>query len=502
MKILIVDDEISIREWMAYIIERMDFGFEKILTAASGEEALLIFDAEQPEILFVDMLMPQMDGMTLIEYIRHKDMNVEIVILTSYSEFEFVRKALQYGVRDYVLKPEINREKIRELLLAICRRIDTRRKLMDENLDFSSMQKTAFVREVLCVQNPPEITRELLDGYNIPVMDRPLFAIAFKSYQRTEKFDIILPGHKSVEYVTGLVFNQNINLLLCNIRHHTSTLEQIYDVNEYIGKISKSNHFDIGVSRIFNGISQIPEAVGEAVFILKMTFYGVKATYEDYLKKNDSSTRLHRLLSEYQNKIKNVRLNKVPAFEVFQALIEALEALRSSDIPALKEGLAGLLFAMTDAPLRTTQENEQFQTVKRLIMEAATLEQVHKLVMEYLLNCGLEHPEGMGAYSRTISTAVGYIREHVSDDLSLKTVAQYVHLNADYFSRLFKKETGRNFVSFVEYVKLEQAAQLLRKTDMKVYEVAQKIGYSNVSYFSALFKKQYGVNPFTYRNNI
>ncbi len=502
MKILIVDDEVSIREWMTYIIERMDFNFEKILSASNGEAAVEIYDREAPEIIFVDMLMPKMGGMELIEYIRRRDTAAEVVILTSHSEFEFVRKALQYGVRDYVLKPEINREKVGELLKNICRRIDTRKKLMDEDLSFSSMKKTAFVREILCAQQPPDITRELLDDYTVAIWDQPLFAIAFKSYKKTEKFDIVLPGDPCVEHVVGFVYNQNINLLLCNIRRQASILEQMYNLNEYTGKIAKSNHFDIGVSRIHPGISGIQNAVNEAVFILKMTFYGEKCTYEDYQVYRDNSAQVHQTLNKYRDKLKNSKARLTPVFDLFQEMLDELCALRSDDIMTLKEGIIGILYTMADTAVKTEADDRCFQRVKRDIMETAQFAQLRKLVLEYLPGCTVGHSDGKPGYSRNIGAAVSYISDNVSDELSLKRVAQHVHLNPDYFSRLFKKETGQNFVNFVEFVKMERAAKLLRETDMKVYEVAQELGYSNVSYFSALFKKQYGVNPFSYKMDI
>ena len=498
MKLLIVDDEISIREWLTYIIERMDFNFEKILSASDGEAAAAMYDAENPEIIFVDMLMPKMGGMELIEYIRRRDTGAEVVILTSHSEFEFVRKALQYGVRDYVLKPEINREKIGSLLEDICRRLETRQKLMNEDLSFSSMKKTAFVREILCAQPPPDITREILNDYTVAVSDHPLFVIAFKSYKKTEKFDIVLPGDPCVEHVVGFVYNQNINLLLCNIRRQASILEQMYNLNEYTAKIARTNNFDIGVSRIYPGISGIRDAVNEAVYILKMTFYGEKCTYEDFLSYRDNSALIHQILNKYHDQIKNSRAGKMPVFDLFQEMLDALFSLRSGDIMTLKEGVVGILYAMTAS--KTEADDQNFQRVKRDIMETAQFTQLRRMATEYLLSRTDSHFDGEDGYSRNIAVAVRFICDHVTDELSLTKVARCVHLNPDYFSRLFKKETGQNFVNFVEAVKMERAAGLLRETDMKVYEVASELGYSNVSYFSALFKKQYGVNPFSYKN--
>ena len=106
---------------------------------------------------------------------------------------------------------------------------------------------------------------------------------------------------------------------------------------------------------------------------------------------------------------------------------------------------------------------------------------------------------GEKAYSEYVKSAIAYTVDNYAFIESLTEVADYVNINADYFCRLFKAETGSTYNSYLTNCRIQKAVELLTNTDLKVYEVAEKVGYSNLSYFSRVFKKVMGVNPFFYQ---
>lgn len=94
-----------------------------------------------------------------------------------------------------------------------------------------------------------------------------------------------------------------------------------------------------------------------------------------------------------------------------------------------------------------------------------------------------------------------YINAHYAEQLSLEQVAAQVYLNPDYFSRVFKTETGQTFINYLTDVRLQHSVQLLENTALRVQTIAQQVGYYNASYFSTTFKKKYGVSPYEYRRS-
>lgn len=106
-RILIVDDEHIILNGCSFMIkETLELPFPvEVLTANNVPQAISILEEQVPELILTDIRMPVMDGFSLIEYIRRNEIDSDIVILTSHADFEYARKALRYGVNDFILKP-------------------------------------------------------------------------------------------------------------------------------------------------------------------------------------------------------------------------------------------------------------------------------------------------------------------------------------------------------------------------------------------------------------
>ena len=96
--------------------------------------------------------------------------------------------------------------------------------------------------------------------------------------------------------------------------------------------------------------------------------------------------------------------------------------------------------------------------------------------------------------------AVDYLQEHYSEQVTLNDVADSVYVSTCYVSRMFKKELGRNFVDYLNGIRMDKAKELLRDPQYKTYEVAEKVGIPDAHYFSRLFKKLVGVTPTEFRD--
>ena len=98
--------------------------------------------------------------------------------------------------------------------------------------------------------------------------------------------------------------------------------------------------------------------------------------------------------------------------------------------------------------------------------------------------------------------AVTYIKEHLADNLTVKDAAKALTVNANYLSALFHKDMGMTFIDFVNKERTNQAASLLRHTNLQIQQVAATVGYNNTSYFAKQFVRFQGVSPSQYRRKI
>lgn len=134
------------------------------------------------------------------------------------------------------------------------------------------------------------------------------------------------------------------------------------------------------------------------------------------------------------------------------------------------------------------------------LQQCITLDTAKEVMLDAAKQCCLPIDE-LQPKSKNICLAVEYINAHYAEQLSLEQVAAQVYLNPDYFSRVFKIETGQTFINYLTDVRLQHSVQLLENTALRVQTIAQQVGYYNASYFSTTFKKKYGVSPYEYRRS-
>ena len=144
-------------------------------------------------------------------------------------------------------------------------------------------------------------------------------------------------------------------------------------------------------------------------------------------------------------------------------------------------------YALSDGYIQTVEECTSKSSIEKLLQKAALrfAQEVQK--------------SGMRHYSREIEAAVKYIHLHLHVPVTLEETAEAAGISASYLSRLFKKETGKAFVTYLTDYRMDHAAELILETNEKSYQIAERVGYLDANYFSYVFKKRFGVSPSKYR---
>lgn len=398
-KVLIADDEDIICRGLAGMVSKCP-KLEVAALAEDGEIALEKAMEIRPDLMFVDINMPFLNGLEFIERIRGRLPDVQIIIVTGYDDFKYVQKALRLGAADYVLKP-VMEQSFFEVLDKAVERLDS----------MNVSKKYVSWLEDWVKQNRPKIVEDFLNGL---FQDR-LGIEEFEQHMQYLKISIPIPYALTVLHVSSDHEKEN-----------GPDGGEPYDNAWYLACCHV-------IQECFRPYSEV---------LCFQTEEGATAV-----------------------------LSKDLSFQQWKELELAL-----------KERMKTNLYAKLELVRQQGDSMEELCTVFHSVMEIYK-ERIH--------------------YSEVVLQAISMIRTQWGDDeLSLQSVADSLFVSAPYLSRMFHRETGETFAAFLTRKRLSEAKFLLKNTSMKMYEIAQKTGYTSQHYFSNAFKKAMGISPADYRKNL
>lgn len=532
---LIVDDEPSVVDTIAHTMPWEELLVDEVFCAYSAREALRIVNQNHIDIVMTDIRMPGIDGLQMIEQITSKSTHAEIILLTGYDEFDYAKKALQLQVADYLLKPVRD-----EVLIETIGKITNRLKQKWEQI---SSQQTAM--KVLRSHLPllqEELLENILTGTisekeweeKCEVLELPFTTgdEAFMLVLRLEgKFstyntqDLLLMENAIIN-IAEEILSPAFQLWHCKDPHDFLVVllkpldrkaEAIADtVSRLSGHLQKSVH-----TYLKGNISIVIAQPGLLPDGLRQPYQMAVQTMRRYVGK-DSGLVLSTQQKEGQAPLLSANILHEPPslmhlFEAGQwdAVCDKLSHFfaeleqKQIDSPDL---LAELYHTLTAACYRyahlngtTLQqllqgfgEQDELPSLNRL-MTLSSFKQWAYDLCEFLLR---ENQQEIKNDRRLlIEKLQEYIHFHLQEDVSLQTLADYVHLHPVYLSKIFKMETGEGLKEYLFRVRMDKAVQLLKHSDTKIYKITEKIGYMNTTYFIKVFKKHFGMTPQEYRDS-
>lgn len=398
-KVLIADDEDIIRRGLASMVSQYK-RLEVVATAEDGEIALEKAKEVRPDLMLVDINMPFLNGFAFIEETKKVLPDVEIVVVTGYDDFEFVKKALQLGVADYVLKP-VMEEPFFAVLDKVITRLDNAEK---------SRKYIQWLTEKM-EQNRPAMIRDFFRGWIRKNMD-PL-----EIENRMQYLRIQIPDPY---WVTVLHLRNDPS------RHEKSSIGQ-WDED-----------------LLYFGCENIAKEVFDA--------YGGGLTFQT---EDGALAIVSEVLPQQQ-----------------------WEELTAKLIPPIEECLC----VKVELVQRQGSEVHRFPETYERTMQAFRSQQ---------------------RFSEPVIRAIAIIKKQwANSELSLQSVADTLFLSPQYLSRLFRQETGDTFGSYLTQKRIQEAMRLLQNPGLKMYEIAQRTGYTSQHYFSSAFKKALGMSPVEYRKTV
>lgn len=483
-KVLIVDDE----PWALMGIKQFfeEQGEEYLLVGESmnGIEALNIAKETKPDIIVCDIRMPELDGVGLLEELKKFGLNAKVILLSGYAEFEYARKAIQFGAYEYLLKPLNNEE-----MSACLKRI--RKTLKEEKMRVSKIY--SHIEQIFDLVHPLE-------------------SMTFRQFGEKNQLYFPLP------YYTVFVFLYKGNIIDGMIQENTVCYQNIYYYNIRIGKdkfVCIFNHVkedtmqlpemfytlvgdcDVcGVSTSCGETDDIEQMLEQAEIALETgrlhqipcVLYKKNTEYKDALLKSLEDDFKAGHLEKIRNKLENV-WEKFCHQEIY--------------IDELTDIYNRCIFLVNKYEILDADMIPEFMDYIQMSQQLGRNKDI-KTVFGFLFSenklCEADEKENTDHY--LIQKIMLDIAYNYTENITLNDLANKYYVNPSYLSLLIKKETGENYSKHVMGRRIEKARELLKDAELSIYEVGEQVGYSDYFYFTKIFKKVTGVTPSKYRKNM
>ncbi len=495
MNILVVDDDATIRHGIKHLIASYAGGNAVVFEAENGLAALSMLYETKINLVFVDILMPVMDGIRLLEVAVPLFTYTAFVVISAYGEFEYALQAMRLGAVDYLLKP-INPEELEEIVRLCPQQIEGGRK-QHEAAD--SKASVPLLRADVLEALRLFVTK----GIHTPYLDNDL-----PTTWKETLWHVIAVDTEDVLKFSPAALNRFGHQALAN-----SKLQGYWLGGEPAIALIQQSEMD-------TCLSSLTSSGEDEQILLHVGISGIGQLTELYRCHREAKEALqYRLVAEgiifYYNPQRGVPAS---AYDSLQHLFKRFQETSLTDIHTsaqeiieeivkISKPYPGSLFALMDrfclslTAVFARQEKDAAdmldidELLDRLRLARSRRELVRGLQVFVELCKQAFHVPTVDYYNKVVDQAKQYIESRLSHDLSLEEVAKAVKMSKSHFSRIFHKVTCMNFIVYLTDLRLEEGKKLLQTRQYRVYEVAEKVGYSGWKHFSRLFRQKYGMSP-------
>jgi two-component system response regulator YesN len=504
--LIIIDDEEMMRDGLSSFVNWEEQGFHLDGIFEDGREAMEWLGENDTHIILTDLRMTHNSGLDVAAFVREKGLNIKIVIISGYSDFEAAREAMGYRVSDYLLKP-ISVKKVKETFRRLKEELDREtnsRTLISSEIErYDSLVnyvEERFISNLVLggLRRPEELKEQLrLINWDSSILNRPciLFSLTmipdrngkFQSEYDSNERNSLIGGMISRHYPPPRFYwyrtsQNNLGGILFNCGELDGLKERVWSYLEKISNRAKalSVNFQVSQVRPYENLEAL--AQNREIHVI-----------------NGGNTENRKELDEIQRQILSHILEdqEILAQEM---LTSYMETLNEMGWDRLINGLVELF----------SQINHTFNKKKKEATDLVSFAdffslkkraQVYDWTREKLseVTCFVQKDAASNQLS-LITRAREYVEANYTNDIMLTQVAEHVNLSSVYLSRLFKEQGGMNFSDFLVQCRINRACELLKETSYKIYEICEEVGYTDVKHFYGVFKKKMHCTPSEYRH--
>ncbi|HEY5584812.1 MAG TPA: response regulator [Ruminiclostridium sp.] len=531
LKVILVDDETLVKVGVKFSANWQELGFEIIAEGNNGEHGLSLIKEFSPDLVITDIVMPKMDGIDMMRKAKEINPDITFIILSSYDEFDLVKKAMKYGAWDYILKLNINEDSMKEILTNVKEKIisSNKRVNIESAPQIYDTQSTSIMRQEFLksiIENNFD-DRKYIDT-RLPIMKLKLDesrmivgVVKTNLYLSNSKYsdkDIKLLDFMIIEilneigneffssYFLKWSFGVYVVVLSPEESHELKDIQQQITImgNTMIEMLKKYVNIDvaISISDTYDSYLSLSQAIVQAEETMDKIFY---RGYGSIIFFDDADEKINSHNNEMEFNLKEDLPKAIEICDtifinnIFNSIIYNIqgETISKNEIYEICNQTSCLcdihLGEKWQSGNKIKNDNQlevetvyKLQTLPEIL---AWLENYKGKMINYLNNKHDDEKHVM------VSSAKKYIVNNCRGSTRLKDVANSLNISAGYLSSIFPKYTGMCFTDYVNKIKIEEAKKMLKDGQHKIYEISYLLGYENACYFSKIFKKIAGCSP-------
>ena len=508
MNVLIADDEKIVLEGLKYIIDWNSLGFTICQTASDGAEALEKILSLRPDLVLMDIRMPKMTGIEVVQTAVEQGYTGKFIILSGVTDFKLAQTAMRYGVDFYLTKP-IDEDELEQAVTTVYDLIQAETKNQNFYRQYRDKAKQGILQEVM--ENTCDYSR--LDFNDLHLNANIYQVISYENYnqeyfyptwnfadlmrvtnQDNNTFDIIELNQRKIILLKGDFAISKFESLLSHYQitpQKGSPFDSVFLA--YGQKVSRVR--DIHIS--FQDVCRLCD---RRFFCQEQQhIIGYESLYQTTRQPAFSTKEQAPVYAEkFINYIQSH--NQILITETLRELSDLLHTCRE-EITTIKHFLIDIYILVKQKIMQLYPHvNIPF------LANASAIDLLERKYYLYEIISFLAEQFDMWTHSVSYSSGENvldevlyYIHHNYRENLKLETIAPLFGYSSSYLGKVFSKKLGINFNSYVDQVRINEAKKLLKQDKLKVYEIAEQVGYSNVDYFHKKFKKYEGTSPAEYR---
>lgn len=451
IKVYIVDDEKLVRRGIIGLIDWNKYGMEVVGDSGSGEEAVEFIRKKEVNLLFTDLEMPGLSGIPFLREVKSVRPNIQIVVLTMHQEFELIQQSLRIGILDYITKAQIEEENIDTLMLRL-------KKCYLETMHHSQLGERKITSYEVYIWETEEKIREeevtmLLEKNSFP-------------FETLSENHLIFSGERNIIQLKSLIEDYGIE---------KSTLLELKQVK--------------GISH--DHLKKLLQTV-----IKRRVFADRRPSCFTYTYLYSELLNIMPGLSKKEIMQLGMKMEFMINGDYYE---NAMKEIKYADM-SLEERIAIFyhfnLYWSEFSGKDFTRYYEEVAHFQWWYQWKEWLDEIHRLVLKKIGETSAEFSS-----IEAIHKAVNYIRDHMDKEIMLGELLHMTGMSKSYFSRNFKKITGKTFVTYLNDMRIDSAKKYLIETKQPIYWIARQVGYADEHYFRRIFKERTGENPKMYREN-